>query len=95
MSAYAGVDGTGPSPVFSAEWLVGIIAQLEGCAEFLGRLPVIANTTLMVRGDRLVVPYQPLAKGRGTGAVEMSLRYGAAVRAAQCSGRTRRSDLTI
>ncbi|GAA4242299.1 lantibiotic dehydratase [Actinomadura meridiana] len=65
-----------------AEWLVGIIAQLEGCAELLGRLPVIANTTMMVRGDRLIVPYQPLANGRGTGAAEVSLRYSAAVRAA-------------
>ncbi|MBO2460349.1 lantibiotic dehydratase [Actinomadura violacea] len=65
-----------------AEWLVSVIARLEGCAELLGRLPVVANTTLMVRGDRLIVPYQPLVTGRGTGAAEVSLRYSAAVRAA-------------
>lgn len=65
-----------------AEWLIGIIARLEGCAELLGRLPVVANSTLMVRGDRLVVPYQPFAKGRGTGAAEVSLRYSAALQAA-------------
>ncbi|MWA04616.1 lantibiotic dehydratase [Actinomadura sp. LD22] len=65
-----------------AEWLVGIIARLEGCPELLGRLSVVANNTLMVRGDRLIVPYRPLANGRGTGAAEVSLRHSTAVRTA-------------
>jgi len=61
-----------------AEWLADVVAQLEGCSSLMARLPVVANTTLMVRGNRLIVPYQP----RGTGAVEISLRHTAAVRAA-------------
>lgn len=36
----------------------------------------------MVRGERLVVPYQPNVGERGTGAVEVSLRHAAPVRAA-------------
>ncbi|MEX5709940.1 lantibiotic dehydratase [Parafrankia sp. FMc6] len=65
-----------------AEWLAEIIAQLEECTDLLARLPVIANSTLMVRGDRLIVPYQARMRERGTGAVEVSLRNTAAVRAA-------------
>ncbi|WP_329423591.1 lantibiotic dehydratase [Streptosporangium sp. NBC_01495] len=61
-----------------AEWLADVIVSLERCPELLARLPVVANTTLMVRGSRLIVPYQP----RGTGAVETSLRRTPAVRAA-------------
>ncbi|MEU7002670.1 lantibiotic dehydratase [Nonomuraea sp. NPDC046570] len=65
-----------------AEWLAEVIAQLESCGALLARLPVVANTTLMVRGSRMIVPYQPQAHEQGTGAVEVSLRYTTAVRAA-------------
>ncbi|MBI3685784.1 MAG: lantibiotic dehydratase [Actinobacteria bacterium] len=75
--------GTDHRPVAraAAEWLAGVLARLEDCPELLARLPVVANTTLMVRGDRLVVPYQPQARARGIGAVEVSLRYTAVVHA--------------
>jgi thiopeptide-type bacteriocin biosynthesis protein len=65
-----------------AEWLAEVIAQLEQYPELLARLPVITNSVLVVRGDRLVVPYQARSQGRGLGAVEASLRYTVAVRAA-------------
>jgi thiopeptide-type bacteriocin biosynthesis protein len=65
-----------------AEWLAEVITQLEGCPGLLARLPVVANTTMTIRGDRLVVPYQPRPNGRGTAAVEVSMRYTAVVRVA-------------
>jgi hypothetical protein len=65
-----------------AGWLAEIISQLEGRPSVLRHLLVVANTTLMVRGERLVVPYQPNVGERGTGAVEVSLRHTAPVRAA-------------
>ncbi|MEX5636413.1 lantibiotic dehydratase [Parafrankia sp. FMc2] len=64
-----------------AEWLAEVVTRLEQCSELLARLPVISNSTVMVRGDRLIVPYQAQSRERGTGAVEVSLRYTAAVRA--------------
>ena len=66
----------------SAEWLAALIARLEGCPEMLARIPVVANSSLMIRGDRLIVPYQPKAQKRGTGAVEVSLLHTAPARAA-------------
>jgi len=65
-----------------AAWVAEVIRQVEGCPEALERLAVVVNSTVMVRGDRLIVPYQPRAGERGTSAVEVSLRYTAAVRAA-------------
>jgi lantibiotic biosynthesis protein len=65
-----------------ASWLAEVVGQLEGRPEVLARLLVVANTTLVVRGDRVVVPYQPNIGERGTGAVEVSLRNTAPVRAA-------------
>lgn len=65
-----------------AGWLAEIIHQLEGYPEVLQHLLVVANTTLTVRGDRLIVPYQPNTDDRGTGAVEVSMRHTAAVRVA-------------
>jgi thiopeptide-type bacteriocin biosynthesis protein len=65
-----------------AEWLAEVITQLEGCLGLLARLPVVANTTVTIRGNRLIVPYQPRADSRGTAAVEVSVRCTAAVRAA-------------
>ena len=65
-----------------AGWLDALIKQLESVPDLLARLEVVANTTMSVRGDRLIVPYQALVQKKGTGAVEVSLRYTAAVRAA-------------
>ncbi|HEY9469668.1 MAG TPA: lantibiotic dehydratase family protein, partial [Propionibacteriaceae bacterium] len=65
-----------------AQWLADIIAALEGCPDLLSRLPVVVNSTLMVRGNRLIVPYQPKTSKRRVGAVEVSLRFTAAVHAA-------------
>ncbi|MEW2384053.1 lantibiotic dehydratase [Micromonospora sp. NPDC047707] len=65
-----------------AGWLSDVIAHLERCPELLARLPVVANSTLTVRDDRLVVPYQPHPGLDGKlGAVEVSLRHSAPVRA--------------
>jgi thiopeptide-type bacteriocin biosynthesis protein len=65
-----------------AQWLAQVIAKLEDCPGLLARLAVVANSTLMVRGSRLIVPYQPQPHDRGTAAVEVSLRHTAAVRTA-------------
>jgi thiopeptide-type bacteriocin biosynthesis protein len=65
-----------------AEWLAAVIKRLEKCPELLGRLPVVANTTLIVRGSRVVVPHQPHRYERESRAVEVSLRHTPAVRAA-------------
>ncbi|TYB52315.1 lantibiotic dehydratase [Microbispora tritici] len=61
-----------------ADWLAAVIHQLEICHELLLRLPVVTNSAVLVRGDRLIVPYQP-NPDRGGGAVEVSLRYTTAV----------------
>jgi len=66
-----------------ADWLAEIITRLEECPDLLARLPVVANSTMSVRGNRLIVPYQPQVRpGRETAAVDASLAYTAAVRAA-------------
>ncbi|MFJ6619617.1 lantibiotic dehydratase [Kitasatospora sp. NPDC091335] len=59
----------------SAGWLAPLIEQLERMPALLERLMVVANSNVLVRGDRVVVPHQPLERPRGgTGAVEVSLR---------------------
>lgn len=65
-----------------AAWMADVIRQVEGCPEALERLAVVVNSTVMVRGDRLIVPHQPHVGERGTSAVEVSLRHTDAVRAA-------------
>jgi thiopeptide-type bacteriocin biosynthesis protein len=70
-----------------AGWLDKIIHQLQGRREILRHLLVVANTTLMVRGDRLIVPYQPNTDERGTSAVEVSMRHTAPARAALAAAR--------
>lgn len=71
-----------------AGWLAEVIRQLQGQAAILERLVLVANSTLMVRGERLVVPYQPTVNHRGTGAVEIELRHTGPVRAAVRAART-------
>lgn len=65
-----------------AGWLAEVIGRLEGQPAVLERLLVVANTALVVRGERLVVPYQPKKNGGGIGAVEVTLRYTGPARAA-------------
>ncbi|WP_307847157.1 lantibiotic dehydratase [Micromonospora sp. D93] len=67
----------------NAGWLTDVIAHLERCPELVSRLPVVANNTLTVRDNRLIVPYQPRPGLNGeVGATEVSLRHSAPVRAA-------------
>ncbi|KDN85871.1 Lantibiotic dehydratase domain-containing protein [Kitasatospora cheerisanensis KCTC 2395] len=64
-----------------AEWLALVITQLEDCPQLLTRLNVVANSNAAVRGDRLVVPHQPVPRPDGTtGAAEVSVRHTDAVR---------------
>jgi len=63
-----------------AVWLAGVIARLESCPSLRRRLPVIVNDLVYVRGDRLVVPWQPHsgAADRSVPA-QVSVRYSPAV----------------
>jgi thiopeptide-type bacteriocin biosynthesis protein len=66
-----------------AGWLSAVIEQLEQASELRSHLLVVANSTVTVRGDRLVVPFQPLRPAGSTSrTVEMSLRHIPAVRLA-------------
>lgn len=59
-----------------AVWLADVIARLESCAALLRRLPVMANDLALVRGERLVVSWQPHASDSGGGSSgEVSVRY--------------------
>ncbi|RSM80973.1 bacteriocin biosynthesis protein [Kibdelosporangium aridum] len=69
-------------------WLAKVITQLERRPEVLANLLVVANSTVMLRGERVVVPYRPSVRDRGTGAVEVSMRYTAPVRAALAAAQT-------
>ncbi|MFJ7244548.1 lantibiotic dehydratase [Kitasatospora sp. NPDC098652] len=63
-----------------ASWIAQLIGELEHMPAVLERLMVVANDTVVGRGDRLVVPHQPLERPRGgTGAVEVNLRLTPAV----------------
>ncbi|MBB2749320.1 UNVERIFIED_ORG: thiopeptide-type bacteriocin biosynthesis protein [Microbispora rosea subsp. rosea] len=64
-----------------ADWLAAVIARLENSRALLLRLPVVANTTAVVRGDRLIVPYQLLG-GPTDEAMDLSVRHTTAVAAA-------------
>ncbi|MEU7316504.1 lantibiotic dehydratase [Streptomyces sp. NPDC007083] len=64
-------------------WLAQVTDGLEQQEEVRRRLPVMANSVLQVRGERLVVPVQPRALGcTGTGVREVSLQNTPAVWAA-------------
>lgn len=70
----------------SAEWLAAVIARLESCPDLRAQLPLVANNTLTIRGERLVLPYQPNSQqDRGTAAVEVTLLNTAPVRAVLAS----------
>ncbi|WP_206050792.1 lantibiotic dehydratase [Nocardioides speluncae] len=79
--------GTGHQPVVaaSAEWLTAVIAKIETCPEALAHVLVMTNSCLMVRGDRLIVPYQshhPRSMDKRSAAAEVSMAYTAPLRAA-------------
>jgi len=66
-----------------AQWLGGIIDDLERHPGLLLRLPVVVNNAGFTRGDRFVVParYEVAQPGRGA-ALDVSIRSTQAVRAA-------------
>ncbi|WP_169501734.1 lantibiotic dehydratase [Kribbella catacumbae] len=64
-------------------WLSAVVENLERTPELRPHLHVVANNTVTVRGDRLVVPFQPLqAAANPSHTVEMSLRHTSAVQLA-------------
>ncbi len=64
-----------------AMWLAGVIARLESCTVLRHRLSLVANDLAFVRGERLVVPWQPHAGDPAQStAVEVSVRHNRAVR---------------
>ncbi|GGZ87509.1 MULTISPECIES: lantibiotic dehydratase [Streptomyces] len=72
-------------PVIRADgdWIADLVARLEADPELLRHLHVMANNTIFVRGDRLIVPYPPRScRTDGSPAAEVSLRYTSAVRIA-------------
>lgn len=68
--------------------LARLIERLERCPALLARLDVTANTTVQVRGDRLVVPHRPLERpGGGTTSAETTVRHTRPVSFAIASAR--------
>ncbi|MEU4230986.1 lantibiotic dehydratase [Nonomuraea sp. NPDC026600] len=62
-------------------WLAAVIARLESGPELRRRLPVVVNDLAFVRGERLVVPWQPHAGDPARSELsEVSVRHGPAVR---------------
>ncbi|MFD7639186.1 lantibiotic dehydratase [Kitasatospora sp. NPDC059795] len=58
-----------------ADRLTEATAQLEHLPGLLDLLDVVANNTVQIRGERLVVPHRPLVRpGLGTAAAETTLR---------------------
>ncbi|NIY68067.1 Lantibiotic dehydratase domain-containing protein [Streptomyces malaysiensis] len=72
----------------SAEWLAAVVERLESHGEFLGQLLVVVNNTVAVRGDRLIVPYQPAPQSDRTRAVEASIGLTGPLRAVLNATRT-------
>ncbi|MDT3396324.1 lantibiotic dehydratase [Streptomyces sp. B1866] len=65
-----------------AVWLAGVVARLERCPELLRRLPVVADSTCLVRGGKLVVPFQQAPYAGPGGPAEVSTRHTKAVETA-------------
>lgn len=64
-------------------WFAAVVHQLEADPELRRRLRLCANNSLRVRGERLVLPWQPRAlEEKGTAVREVTVRHTAAVRAA-------------
>ncbi|GHE73887.1 hypothetical protein GCM10018771_64820 [Streptomyces cellulosae] len=62
-----------------AEWLAAVIRELEVNTDLLALLPVVANNTMTVRGDRLIVPFQA-GGSQEAQAVETSLAWSSPLR---------------
>ncbi|GAA0393605.1 hypothetical protein Acor_74470 [Acrocarpospora corrugata] len=58
-----------------AAWLAEMIAGLEAVSAIRRRLPVVANDCTVLRGDRLVVTWQPRATAGPGSAAEISVRH--------------------
>jgi hypothetical protein len=72
-----------------ASWVADVIAKLESSPELLARLPLLANNSAFVRGNRLVVPYPPQSHGAyRTAQVEVSMLHTPAVRIAVAAARS-------
>ncbi|MFJ2247478.1 lantibiotic dehydratase [Streptomyces sp. NPDC094461] len=66
-----------------AAWTSDVISRLEARPELLRALPVMANTTVFVRGDRLIVPHPPRShRSESKHSAEVSLRFTSALRIA-------------
>lgn len=64
-------------------WMAAIVQQLEAIPEVRKRLRLTANNGLQVRGERLVLPWQPRSlDAAGTAVREVSIRQIASVRTA-------------
>lgn len=64
-------------------WFATVVQELEAVPEIRQRLRLFANNALRVRGERLVLPWQPRElEETGTAVQEVSVRRTAAVRAA-------------
>ncbi|MEV3853049.1 lantibiotic dehydratase [Streptomyces sp. NPDC050095] len=65
------------------EWISDVIQHLESDVELLERLPIVANNTAYIRGDRLAAPGPPAdGHARLMAPVEISLRLTRPVKAA-------------
>ncbi len=72
-----------------AVWLGGMIARFEADPVLRRRLPVVVNDLVMVRGGRLVVPWQPSGGGPGRStSAQVSVRLNPVVRAVLQAART-------
>ncbi|MEO3862897.1 lantibiotic dehydratase [Acrocarpospora sp. B8E8] len=58
-----------------AAWLAEMIVCLEAVSAIRRRLPVVANDCTVLRGDRLVVTWQPRATAGPGSAAEISVRH--------------------
>ncbi|MFE3945887.1 lantibiotic dehydratase [Streptomyces sp. NPDC059118] len=62
-------------------WFAAVVEQLEAVPEVRRKLRLCANNALRVRGERLVLPWQPRAlEETGTAVREVSVRHTATVR---------------
>ncbi|AXG82802.1 lantibiotic dehydratase [Streptomyces paludis] len=71
-----------------ADWIADIVQRLQDSPDLLERLPVVANNTAQVRGDRLVAPGAPAdGRDRLMAPVEVSVPYRRTVQAAMRAAR--------
>lgn len=71
-----------------AEWLAAVVERLESCPELLERLPVVVNSAVTSRDDRLIVPFQSDAQDDRPRAVEASLALTKPVRVVLAAAHT-------